>query len=63
MPDENKREWPEADLRFVEHELAKEYANICRTRIRMVIGFTQTLVPPQTGRVKLLAEARKNPSR
>ncbi len=63
MPNGNMSEWPECELRFVENELAKEYASISTTLIRMVMDFTKAVVSPQEGRVKLLAEARKNLSR
>ena len=63
MPDNLPSEWPEHELQYVQSELMKEYANVSRTLIQLVVGFAKALVSPRDGRVKLLAVARKNLSR
>jgi hypothetical protein len=52
--------WPEHELQYVQDELAKEYANISTAVISMVVALAQSVVPPEAGRVKLLAVARQN---
>lgn len=65
MPPARKQKTPSKthqkhELQFVRDELAKEYANISLAVISMVVGLAQSVVPPQEGRVKLLAVARQN---
>lgn len=63
MPKHKPAEWSDEDLQFVEDELAKEYSNISKELISMVVGFSQSVVTPKEGLVKLLAVSRKNLSR
>ena len=57
---EDKYQWPDHELKFIECELAKEYTTTPTAVISMVVGLAKSMVVPQEGWVKLLALARKN---
>jgi hypothetical protein len=60
MQRDNRIQWQDYELQFVEHELAREYPRLSLLVISSIVDLAKSEVPPTEGWAKLLAILRRD---